>query len=119
MMLEGTGKLLRIYIGEKDRHEGMLLYEWLLRKAREQGLAGATVLRGMAGFGAHSRLHTGKILELSTDLPVVIEIVDRAERIESFLHVVDGAVGEGLATLENVTVHLYRSGKVADTAGKE
>ena len=123
MMLEGTGKLLRIYIGEKDRHEGMLLYEWLLRKAREQGLAGATVLRGMAGFGAHSRLHTGKILELSTDLPafrsMATAIRIREERIEAFLHVVDAAVGEGLATLENVTVHLYRSGRPGDTAGKE
>jgi PII-like signaling protein len=110
MMLPKDGKLLRIFIGENDTHEGMALYEWIVRKAREHGLAGATVLRGLEGFGAHSRLHTAKVLRLSTDLPIVIEIVDAADKIEAFLPVVDGAIGEGLATLEKVEVRFYRSG---------
>lgn len=89
----------------------MPLYEWLVRKAKEQGLAGATVLRGVEGFGAHSRLHTARILRLSTDLPVVVEIVDTIEKIEAFLPFVDAAVQEGLATVEKVDVRFYRSGK--------
>jgi PII-like signaling protein len=109
-MLPREGHLLRIFLGESDRHEGLPLYEWLVRKAREQGLAGATVLRGLEGFGAHSRLHTAKILRLSTDLPIVIEIVDTIEKIEAFLPVVDAAVVEGLATVEKVDVRFYRSG---------
>jgi len=105
------GKLLRIFIGESDHHGGMPLSEWIVREARKKGLAGATVLRGQEGFGAHSRLHTSKILRLSTDLPVVIEIVDREEKIEAFLPHIDGAIKEGLATLEKVEVRWYRSGK--------
>ncbi|MDH3285895.1 MAG: DUF190 domain-containing protein, partial [Acidobacteriota bacterium] len=85
MSLPRQGKLLRIFIGESDRHEGMALYEWIVREARQRGLAGATVLRGLEGYGAHSRLHTAKILRLSTDLPLVIEIVDTAENIEAFM----------------------------------
>jgi PII-like signaling protein len=104
------GKLLRIFVGESDRHEGMPLHEWIVRKAREHGLAGATVLRGLEGFGAHSRLHTAKILRLSSDLPVVIEIVDAEDRIESFFPVIDAAIREGLATVEKVEVRFYRSG---------
>ena len=100
MVLPKEGSLLRIFIGESDKHEGMPLYEWIVRKAREQGLAGATVLRGLEGFGAHSRVHTAKILRLSTDLPIVVEIVDSLEKIEAFLPAVDGAIREGLATLE-------------------
>jgi len=111
MMLPREGHLLRIFVGESDRHEGMLLYEWLVRKARENGLAGATVLRGLEGFGANSRLHTAKILRLSTDLPIVVEIVDTIEKIESFMPVVDEAVEEGLATLERVDIRFYRSRK--------
>lgn len=109
-MLPREGHLLRIFLGESDRHEGLPLYEWLVRKAREHGLAGATVLRGLEGFGAHSRVHTAKILRLSTDLPIVVEIVDTIEKIEAFLPVVDGAVAEGLATVEKVDVRFYRSG---------
>ena len=75
----------RLFVGESDRHEGRPLYEWILLRAREEGLAGATVLRGIAGFGAHSRLHTAKILRLSEDLPIVVEIVDTREKIEAFL----------------------------------
>lgn len=105
------GKLLRIFIGESDKHEGLPLFEWIVRKAREENLAGATVLRGLEGFGAKSLLHTAKILRLSSDLPMVIEIVDTEEKIERFLPVIDGAIDEGLATVEKVEVHFYRSGK--------
>jgi len=109
MTLPKDGKLLRIFIGENDKFEGRPLYEWIVHKARERGLAGATVLRGLEGFGAHSRLHTAKILRLSNDLPIVVEIVDSEEKIESFLPLIDDAVGEGLATVERVEVRFYRS----------
>lgn len=109
-MLPRHGVLLRIFVGESDRHEGLALHEWLVRKAHEHGLAGATVLRGLAGYGAHSRLHTARLLRLASDLPVVVEIVDSEEKIEAFLPTVDAAIGEGLATLEKVEVRLYRSG---------
>ena len=109
-MLPKEGKLLRIFIGESDRHDGHPLHEWLLARARQHGLAGATVVRGLSGFGAHSRMHTAKILRLSEDLPIIIEIVDTAEKIEAFLEIVDGAITEGLATVENVNVRFYRSG---------
>ena len=111
MILPKHGKLLRIFVGENDKHEGLPLYEWIVRKARKHGLAGATVLRGHEGFGANSRLHTAKILRLSSDLPIVIEIVDTEEKIESFLPLVDDAVLDGLATLEKVEVRFYRSKK--------
>ena len=113
MMLPKDGTLLRIFIGESDKHQGLPLYEWIVRKAREQGLAGATVLRGLEGFGAHSRLHTAKILRLSTDLPIVVEIVDTEENIQAFLPAIDDAIGEGLATLEKVEVRFYRSGQAS------
>ena len=102
--------LLRIFIGENDKREGIALYEWIVRRAREAGLAGATVLRGLEGFGAHSRLHTAKVLRLSSDLPIVVEIVDTEEKIKEFLPVIDDAIGEGLAILERVEVRFYRSG---------
>ena len=105
------GQLLRIFIGESDRHDGQPLYQWIVRKARKEGLAGATVLRGLEGFGARSRLHTAKILRLSTDLPVVIEIVDRPEKIEAFLPLIDDVILEGLATLEKIEVRFYRGGE--------
>ncbi len=111
MILPKDGKLLRIFIGENDRYEGLPLHEWIVRKAREHGLAGATVLRGLEGFGAHSRLHTAKVLRLSSDLPIVVEIVDTEDKIESFLPMIDGAVEEGLATVERVEVRFYRPGK--------
>ncbi|MDX6529104.1 MAG: uncharacterized protein QOH41_1394 [Blastocatellia bacterium] len=111
MMLPSDGYLLRIFIGESDRHDGKLLYEWIVLKARESGLAGATVLRGMMGFGAHSRLHTFKIERLSQDLPIIIEIVDTREKLESFLALIDKEIEEGLATLEEIKIHFYRSGK--------
>ena len=110
MMLPEEGALLRVFIGESDKHQGVPLYEWIVRRARESGLAGATVLRGVEGFGAHSRLHTAKILRLSEDLPIVVEIVDTREKIEKFLPVIDAAIPEGLATLERVQIRFYRSG---------
>ena len=109
-MLPEKGHLLRIFIGESDKQEGMPLYEWIVRQAREQGLAGATVLRGLEGFGARSRIHTAKILRLSEDLPIVVEIVDTIDKIEQFLPIIDGAIVEGLATIEKVQIRLYRSG---------
>ena len=111
MVIPRDGYLLRIFIGESDKHEGKPLYEWIVLKAREHGLAGATVLRGMMGFGAHSRLHTFKIERLSLDLPIVIEIADAREKLEAFLASIDDNVTEGLVTIERVEVRLYRSGK--------
>jgi PII-like signaling protein len=100
--------LLRIFIGESDRHEHLPLYEALVLKAREMKLAGATVLRSPMGFGASSHLHTAKILRLSDDLPMVIEIVDSEERINAFVPVLEGMIGGGLVTLEKVRVLHYR-----------
>lgn len=98
------GMLLRIFIGDSDRHEGKPLHHALVERARAQGLAGATVLHGPMGFGRHARLHTAKLLELSSDLPVVIEIVDTEEAIGRFLAEAGPMVGEGLVTLEKVTI---------------
>ena len=111
MMLPAEGFLLRIFIGESDRHNGKLLYEWIVIKAREEGLAGATVMRGMMGFGAHSRMHTFKNERLSQDLPIIIEIVDTREKLEKFLSLIDNEIEEGMATLEKAQIHFYRSGK--------
>jgi len=110
MILPEKGHLLRIFIGESDKHEGLPLYEWIVRKARENGLAGSTVIRGHEGFGAHSRIHTTKILRLSEDLPIIVEIVDTLEKIENFMPIVDNAITEGLATIEKVDIRFYRSG---------
>lgn len=109
MVLPQEGCLLRVFVGEDDKHDGKPLYEWLVLKAREHGLAGATVLRGLMGFGAHSRLHTFKIERLSLDLPIVIEIVDTRAKLEAFLAEVDPVIHEGLATLERAEVRFYRS----------
>jgi uncharacterized protein len=107
--LEGEGKLVRIFIGESDRWHGRPLYQAIVERAREQGLAGATVLRGIEGFGAKSHLHTSRILRLSEDLPVVIEIVDTVERIETLLPVLDEMVDDGLVTIESVQIVSYRA----------
>jgi len=109
MKLEGEAKLLRIFVGESDRHGGRPLYEAIVLEAKRQGLAGATVFKGFMGFGAHSRIHTAKVLQLSEDLPVMIEIVDTDEKIRAFLPVLEGMVKEGLVTLEKVEVIRYRS----------
>ncbi len=108
MKIPAEGKLLRVFVGEADRWEGRPLYEAIVEEARRRGLAGATVWKGFMGFGAHSRMHTTKIVRLSEDLPIVIEIVDSAEKIEAFLPDLDRMVREGLVTLERAEVILYR-----------
>ena len=115
MKLEGEGKLLRIFLGEADRLDGKPLYELIVTKARELGLAGATVLRGVEGFGARSRIHTAKILRLSEDLPLVVEIVDLEEKIKSFMPIVDDLFQRsgsgGMVTLERAEIVRYTHGK--------
>lgn len=108
MTLPTEGKLLRIFIGEADRWQGRPLYEAIVEEARRRGMAGATAWKGFMGFGKHSRLHTAKILRLSEDLPVIIEIVDAPEKIEAFLPELDRMVAEGLVTVERAEVILYR-----------
>ena len=115
MKLEGEGLLVRIFVGEADRYGDTLLYEAIVQCAREKGLAGATVLRGVEGFGAHNLIHT--TATLSQDLPVVIEIVDQKQKIEAFLPELDAMIPEGLVTLEPVQVILYRvRGTTSDQA---
>ena len=111
MNLPQEGCLLRIMIGEQARFKGQPLYEWLVVKAREMGLAGATVLRGMMGYGASSRIKTSRILRLSEDLPIVVEIVDTREKLEGYLQSVDPHISDGLATLEKAEVRFYRSSR--------
>jgi PII-like signaling protein len=107
--LEGEGKLLRIFVGESDRHEGKPLYQAIVERVRREGLAGATVIRGVEGFGADSRIHTSRILRLSEDLPVLIEIVDTPEKIDAILPALDEMVREGMVTVERVQIIAYRS----------
>jgi hypothetical protein len=109
MKIPEQGYLLRVFLGESDKHGHLPLYEAVVLKARETGLAGATVLRGVMGFGRHSVMHTAKILRLSEDLPMVVEIVDSLEKMEAFLPILDTMVPEGLITLEPVRVIHYRS----------
>ena len=108
MKLPEEGQLLRIYIGESDHYKGKPLYEEIILKARELNLAGATVLRGIMGFGAGSRIHSAKVLRLSEDLPVVVELVDTLEKIKEIMPYLDEVVEEGLITLEKVKVIKYR-----------
>ena len=108
MRLPEEAELLRIFIGESDRHQGRPLYEAIVLEARKRGMAGATVLRGIMGFGADSRMHTAKILRISEDLPIVVEIVDKPERIADFLPELDTMIQEGLITLERARVIAYR-----------
>jgi len=114
MRLQGQGTLLRVFIGESDTWHGKPLYQAIVRRLREDGLAGATVLRAIEGFGAKSHLHTAHILRLSEDLPLVIEVIDTAERIEAVLPILDEMVSDGLVTLEQVEVVTYRAGERAD-----
>ena len=108
MHLQGTGKRLSVFCGESDRFHHRPLANAIVERAREEGLAGATVLRGIEGFGANSHLHTSRILSLSDDLPILIQIVDREDRIDSFLPLLDEMVREGLVTLDDVDVVFYR-----------
>jgi hypothetical protein len=109
MQLPQDGTLLRVFIGEADKHEGKPLYEWIVLKAREQGLAGATVLRGIMGFGASTRkIHTFRFDTLSEDLPVVIEIVDSQDSLDRFVELIEPHIKGGLVTLEKAQVKFYR-----------
>ncbi len=109
MKIEGTGLLVRIYIGEADTRNGRPLYEEIVRFLRDRGIAGATVLRGIEGFGAKAHLHTARILRLSEDLPVLIEVVDQEDRLRDVLPELDAMVADGLITLERVEVLAYRA----------
>ncbi len=112
MQLPHEGTLLRIFIGEADRHQGKPLYEWIVLQAREQGLAGATVLRGMMGFGANTRkIQTFRFDTLSEDLPIVVEIVDTQEKLEDFLSLIEPHIKAGLVTLEKAQIKYYRFDK--------
>lgn len=120
--IRGERTLMRVFIGESDRcsegaHRGRPLYEALLLFFRENGFAGATVVRGIAGFGASARLHTDRVLRLSTDLPIIVEVVEEEERIQQVLPQLDAMIGGGLVTLERARVILYRSGGEGGDAG--
>ena len=108
MNIDGEGKRIRVYLGESDRLGKTTLYEAIVREARNSGIAGATVLRGMMGYGANSRIHTAKILRLSDDLPILVEIVDRTDRIDAFLPKLDAMLRDGLVTVEPIHIHTYR-----------
>ncbi|MDE2222986.1 MAG: DUF190 domain-containing protein [Candidatus Omnitrophica bacterium] len=108
MKIPAEGNLLRIFIGEQDKYQGLPLYEAIVGEARKRNLAGATVIKGCMGFGCKSHMHTAKILRLSEDLPMLIEIVDSEEKINAFLPVLDQMVLEGLITVEKVSVIMYR-----------
>jgi len=108
---ESTGKLLRVFVGEKDRWKGQPLYTAVVEVLRREGLAGATVFRGIEGFGGHSVVHAARVFDLSTDLPILIEVVDSEDKIRGILPVLDAMIGEGLVTLEAVEVIRYRAGE--------
>ena len=109
MKIPADGKLLRIFIGEQDKWHGQPLYEAIVHLAKKEGMAGATAIKGFMGFGAKSHMHTAKLLRLSEDLPIVIEIVDSEEKINKFVPQLDAMVKEGLITLEKVNVVMYRA----------
>jgi hypothetical protein len=108
-MMPKDGSLLRIFVGESDRAHGQPLYEWIVLEARRAGLAGATVLRGILGYGASSRLHSHRIESLTLDLPIIVELVDTEPRLEAFLEQIEVEIRGGLATIEKASVRLYRS----------
>jgi PII-like signaling protein len=108
MRIDGPALLARIYIGEADRHDGRPLYQAIVAFLRERGIAGATVFRGIEGYGANARLHTTRILRLSEDLPILIEVVDQEDRIRAVLPELDAMIQDGLITLEKIEVIAYR-----------
>ena len=116
MKIEGEAQRLRVYIGESDQWHGKPLFAAIVERCRQEGLAGATVLRGIEGYGAHSRIHTARILRLSEELPVVVDIIDRPERIQRLLPILDEMVSEGLITLENIHIVKYVHGAAPETA---
>ena len=107
MKIQGPAKKICIYIGDSDRWHGKALHNAIVERARKEGMAGVTILRGIEGFGANSRIHTSSILRLSEDLPVIVEIIDTAERVELFLPLLDEMVTEGLITVEDCEVFKY------------
>ena len=111
MKIPAEGKLLRIFIGESDKYQGKPVYQMIVEFAKQKGMAGATAIKGFLGFGCKSHLHTTKLLRLSEDLPIIIEIVDSEEKINQFIPLLDDIVKEGLITLEKVNVIMYRAGK--------
>jgi PII-like signaling protein len=111
---KGERVLMRIHVGESDRHDGRPLYQAIVELLRERGYAGATVFRGILGFGAHATVHESHLFRLSSDLPIVVECVETEERIEAILPVLDGMIGGGLVTLERARVILYRPDLPAD-----
>jgi PII-like signaling protein len=119
MRIDGPALLVRIYIGESDHFEGRPLYQAIVERLRERGIAGATVVRGIEGFGAHARLHTARILRLSEDLPILVEAVDQEDRLRPVLAELDAMVGDGLITLERVEVLAYRSRPSETTASPD
>jgi hypothetical protein len=116
MTITENGVLLRVFIGESDRFQGIPLYEAIVQKVRELGLAGATVLRGSEGFGAHSVVHKSSLLEMSTDLPIVIEIVDTADKVQLLIPHLEKMVPEGMVTIEYVQILMYRHGRESEAA---
>ncbi len=118
MELEGRALLVRICIGESDKWDGKPLYQAIVERLRERHVAGATVLRGIEGFGAHAHLHTTRLLRLSEDLPILIEVVDDEKRLRPVLPEIDAMVDDGLITLERVEVFAYRGPADADSAGE-
>ena len=110
MKIEGEGELLRVFVGESDQWEGKPLYMAIVERVKQEGLAGCTVIRGIEGFGAHSRIHTARILRLSEDLPVLIEIADQSDRIQKIIPILDKMVDEGLITLEKIHIIKYKHG---------
>ena len=101
------GELLRIYIGQSDTYKGLPLCEWIVKKAHERGLTSATVVRGLEGFSSRGRVHTVKIIRLSSNLPVIVEIVDTPQKVEDFLPIVEEAIQDGMVTIENIRIRLY------------
>jgi PII-like signaling protein len=110
MSLPEKGHLLRIFVAESDKYDGTPLHAWIVRQAKKHGLAGATVIRGVEGFCGKSEIHTNKILTLASDMPMIIEVVDTLDKIDSFIPLVDHAINKGLITVEDVNVRLYRDG---------
>jgi uncharacterized protein len=108
--IDGKGKLLRIFVGERDRRQGQPLYTAIVDELRRAGLAGASVFKGIEGYGGHSVLHAARVFDLSTDLPILIEVVDTEERIKAILPLIDELVHEGMVTLESVEIIHYRAG---------
>ncbi len=111
MNLPSNAELLRVFIGEEDKYKHKPLYEAIVEQARERGMAGATVLKGCMGFGANSRMHTSKLLRISEDMPIIVEIIDKPERIAEFIPILDSIMEEGLVTIEQVNVIIYRHNK--------